>query len=364
MTTTSALDPDRFMHAVWGTTEFDSSSPTHAVDDAAPAIFTWDYEKGARPQLSRLYEKAKGAQWNAETDLPWDTDVDPEALAGIATAGFRALTDGLPEGSPLQRWSDADWIRFGIETQRFAISQFLHGEQGALLVTAKIVESVPWIDAKFYGATQVMDEARHVEVFAKYLDTKLEGAYPINNDLRSLLDALMADERWDLSYLGMQIMVEGLALAAFGLMRTITPDPLLEQLLRYVMADEARHVAFGVVSLAEVYDGLTAAEIADRQAFAFATAEALQGRLRQQEVFERLGVDHPETLELLANNPMQQMYQQMLFSKIVPNLKKIGLLDAGDGWLRQRFGELGILHFETAADTSADYEEFALTASP
>jgi hypothetical protein len=132
------------------------------------------------------------------------------------------------------------------------LSQFLHGEQGALICTAKIVESVPWIDAKYYSPTQVMDEARHVEVFAEYLDEKLSGHYAVNAHLRMLLDNIIADSRWDMTYLGMQIMIEGLALAAFGFMHSMTPDPLLRQLLRHVMADEARHVAFGVLEPAGV----------------------------------------------------------------------------------------------------------------
>ena len=143
-----------------------------------------------------------------------------------------------------------------MESQNWTLSQFMHGEQGALVCTAKIVESVPWIDAKYYAATQVMDEARHVEVFAKYLDDKLSGHYPINAHLRMLLDDIIADSRWDMTYLGMQIMVEGLALAAFGFMHQMTTEPLLKQLLRYVMADEARHVAFGVLSLQEYYEQL------------------------------------------------------------------------------------------------------------
>ena len=151
-------------------------------------------------------------------------------------------------------------------------SQFLHGEQGALLCTARIVETVPWIDAKYYAATQVMDEARHVEVFARYLDEKLSSQYPINANLKSLLDDILADSRWDITYLGMQIMVEGLALAAFGLMHHITDEPLLKQLLRYVMSDEARHVAFGVLSLQEYYKELSATELRERQEFAFDAA--------------------------------------------------------------------------------------------
>ena len=121
-------------------------------------------------------------------------------------------------GTPFAKWGDKEWIEFGVESQNWTLSQFLHGEQGALICTAKIVETVPWIDAKYYAATQVMDEARHVEVFARYLDTKLSGHYPINAHLKMLLDDIIADSRWDMTYLGMQIMVEGLALAAFGFM--------------------------------------------------------------------------------------------------------------------------------------------------
>ena len=136
-----------------------------------------------------------------------------------------------------------------------------------------------------------MDEARHVEVFAKYLDTKLTGHYPINAHLRMLLDDIINDSRWDMTYLGMQIMVEGLALAAFGFMHQLTEEPLLKQLLRYVMSDEARHVAFGVLSLKEYYEGLTDAEMLERQEFAFEAAVRMRDRFLQQEVWERMGVD-------------------------------------------------------------------------
>ena len=232
----------------------------------------------------------------------------------------------------------------------------MHGEQGALLCTAKIVESVPWIDAKYYAATQVMDEARHVEVFAKYLDEKLTGHYPINAHLKMLLDDIINDSRWDMTYLGMQVMVEGLALAAFGFMHMLTQDPLLKQLLRYVMSDEARHVAFGVLSLKEHYDGLTGPELLERQEFAFEAAVRMRDRFMQQEVWERMGIDpKPVVQQLLSVPPEENVFQKMLFSKIVPNCKKLGLLDANDGWLRQRFEALGVIQFEDWADTGEEY---------
>jgi hypothetical protein len=234
----------------------------------------------------------------------------------------------------------------------------MHGEQGALLCTAKIVETVPWIDAKYYASTQVLDEARHVEVFAKYLDTKLTGHYPINAHLKMLLDDIIADSRWDMTYLGMQIMVEGLALAAFGFMHMLTHDPLLKQLLRYVMSDEARHVAFGVLSLKEYYADLSDAELRERQEFAFEAAVRMRDRFLQQEVWERMGIDaRPIIRSLLAVPPQENVFQQMLFSKIVPNCRKLGLLDASGGWLRRRFEELGVIQFEDWADTGEEYAD-------
>jgi len=226
-----------------------------------------------------------------------------------------------------------------------------------LLCTARIVETVPWIDAKYYAATQVVDEARHVEVFARYLDEKLGHQYRINDNLKGILDDILADPRWDIAYLGMQIMVEGLALAAFGMMHTVTSEPLLKKLLRYVMSDEARHVAFGVLSLQEYYKELTDAEMRERQEFAFDVACRLQRRFAHAEMWERMGVDPDAVYRTMdrVNPPAQQQFQQLLFSKIVPNCKKLGLLDTAGGWLRQRFTEIGVIEFEDWADTGEEY---------
>ncbi|GIU83885.1 MAG: hypothetical protein KatS3mg008_0660 [Acidimicrobiales bacterium] len=345
------------VEAILAITNTDVDELVHLVKNNADAIFTWDYEKGARPGLAKLYEKAKVSQWNAETDLDWSIDVDQEkvVLANMAQTGGPDQSLDL-SGTPMEKWGDAEWLRFGIESQNWTLSQFMHGEQGALICTAKIVESVPWIDAKYYAATQVMDEARHVEVFSKYLDEKLSGHYPINAHLRMLLDDIIEDSRWDMTYLGMQIMVEGLALAAFGFMHQMTTEPLLKKLLRYVMSDEARHVAFGVISLKEYYDELSAAELRERQEFAFEAAVRMRDRFLQQEVWERLGVDVRQAVRLSLQSDFQRMFQMMLFSKIVPNCKKLGLLDAADGWLRKKFTELGVIQFEDWVDTSAEYE--------
>ncbi|HLI53305.1 MAG TPA: ferritin-like domain-containing protein [Acidimicrobiales bacterium] len=336
----------------------------HEIATNSGVLFTWDYRR-SRPALAKLYEKGKAAQWNATTDLPWETEVDWDELSEFATAQgqrFAPLRDD-PD-SPLSSWGEKEWRRFAVESQTATLSQFLHGEQGALICTGLITATVPWVDAKYYAASQVADEARHVEVFGRYIEEKTSGAYPISPQLRGLLDTIIADGRWDITYLGMQIMVEGLALAAFGFMHMLTQEPLLKQLLRYVMSDEARHVAFGVLSLKEVYEGLDSAEIRERQEFAYEAAVRLRNRFMVEEVWERLGADPKKVIAWLEErqNPGRRMFQAMLFSKIVPNCKKLGLLDAGDGWLRQKFGELGVLEFEDLADTSAEYEELDATS--
>jgi hypothetical protein len=349
------------LEAILSVTNTDVDEAIHTVTDNADRIFTWDYEKGARPKLNRLYEKAKHSQWDGEKDLPWDTEVDQEAVVLANAMQMGGIAYGMDlTGTCFEKWSEKDWIKLGCESQNWTLSQFMHGEQGALICTAKIVETVPWIDAKYYASTQVMDEARHVEVFAKYLDTKLSGHYPINAHLKMLLDDIIADSRWDMTYLGMQIMVEGLALAAFGFIHQLTTEPLLKQLLRYVMADEARHVAFGVLSLQDYYTELTAAELRERQEFAFEAAVRMRDRFLQQEVWDRMGLPVKEAIEIVQQSPERPVFQQMLFSKIVPNCKKLGLLDAADGWLRQKFGELGVIQFEDWADTGEEYEMFQL----
>lgn len=351
------------IEAILSVANTDVDEVLHIVQDEADAIFTWDYSL-TRPALRKLYEKAKVGQWNGSTDLPWDTEVDIEK---VVSADQVAVAAGLDPnqygGTVIESWGQKEWLDFGIQNRKWTLSQFLHGEQGALLCTAKIVETVPWYDAKLYASTQVVDEARHVEVFARYLDEKMGGGYQVNAHLRMLLDDIIRDSRWDMTYLGMQIMVEGLALAAFGFMHQMTEEPLLKQLLRYVMSDEARHVAFGVLSLKEVYDGMTDAEMKDRQEFAFEAAVRMRDRFLSQEVWERMGVAPKDIVPIVLRDPTREVFQQMLFSKIVPNCKKLGLLDRNEAWLRRRFEEMGVIQFEDWDNTGDEYLKFELGSS-
>jgi hypothetical protein len=348
------------IEAILGVTNTDVNEITHMVKNNADTLFSWDYSL-ARPQLRKLYEKAKVGQWNATTDLPWETPVDIEGtIAADQAAIGRGFDMSLYADTPVKNWEQKEWLEFGVQARKWSLSQFLHGEQGALICTAKIVETVPWYDAKLYASTQVMDEARHVEVFARYLDEKLEGGYQINAHLRALLDDIVTDSRWDMTYLGMQIMVEGLALAAFGYMHQLTGEPLLKKLLRYVMSDEARHVAFGVLSLQEVYAQMSDVEIKERQIFAFEASLRMRDRFLQQEVWERMGIDPRKIMPVVLNDPTRIFFQQMLFSKIVPNCKKLGLLDRNDSWLRRRFEEIGVIQFEDFEDTGEEYLAFEI----
>ena len=359
MAVTDANDVDRIMEIARANTNADEL--IHAVEDNADAIFTWGYDKGERAKLDKLYEKAKTSQWNASTDLDWSIEVDPYTALDLNLERGLMGNFEMDPTSPVAKWGDKEWEEFGLQSIKWRLSQFMHGEQGALLCTAKIVETVPWIDAKYYAATQVVDEARHVEVFARYLDEKLDGGYPVNPHLGLLLDDIINDSRWDMTYLGMQIMVEGLALAAFGFMHDVTTEPLLKKLLRYVMSDEARHVAFCVLSLQEVYAEMSNAEILERQEFAFEAALRMRDRFLQQEVWEHMGVDTRRMVELLLNAPEEsKVFQRMLFSKIVPNCRKLGLLDAGDGWLRDRFTDIGVIEFEHFEDTGSEFLDYDL----
>jgi hypothetical protein len=345
----------------------DPDEVLHAVPATVDATFTWDYGKGQRRQLEKLYERAKTGQWNGSTDLDWSTDVDPARTAmelGARDARMRYVRRLMEEpGSPVASWGEREFQRYAVENLAHRASQFLHGEQGALLCTARIVETVPWIDAKYYASTQVMDEARHVEVFGRYLDEKLETRYPMNAHLGALIDDVLSDSRWDITYLGMQIMVEGLALAAFGSMYQTSTEPLLKQLLRYVMSDEARHVAFGVLSLQEAYAGISGAELRERQEFVFEAAVRMRDRFLHQEVWERLGIAPRAIVPYFVRQQTEEdvLFQRMLFAKIVPNCKKLGLLDGRDGWLRDRFTDLGVIEFEDHVDTANEYADLAIS---
>jgi hypothetical protein len=312
------------------TRAFDSIEHTYSTS------FLEDYSH-MRGDLARLYSMAKEGQWNVESYLDWSTDVD-------ADKPFMPVEQSALYGTPhWNKMTKAERIRLNHEFMAWTLSQFLHGEQGALLASAQIVDAVPNIDAKLYGATQVVDEARHVEVYDRYLHTKLEIVYPVNPELKTLLDQILSDSRWDMKYLGMQIMVEGLALAAFQVMRDNVQEPLIAEITRMVLKDEARHVAFGVLSLKDYYAELTESEINERAEFTYEASRLMRDRLLGREVYEKMGMDVDACMDLEFNDPRSREFRQILFAKIVPNVKKLGLLTPE---LRRGFEELGVIAFE------------------
>ncbi|MCH7709907.1 MAG: ferritin-like domain-containing protein [Myxococcales bacterium] len=223
------------------------------------------------------------------------------------------------------------------------LSQFLHGEQGALIVASQLVGAVPWIEAKYYAGTQTMDEARHVEVFSRYLHEKLEWEWPITESLKELLDATITDSRWDFKYLGMQILIEGLAMAAFGSLYQMAQEPLIKELLKYVMKDESRHVAFGVLSLKGYYDDMSASELKDREDFIIYASELMQNRLVGNQIADAMGWNREEVKQEVLASPVGKQFRTMLFMRVVPNLKKLGLLTPR---VRKAYTEMDIIKFE------------------
>src|SRR5438477_4371922 len=312
----------------------------------ADTVFNWEYAI-EDPALLALYEKGKRLQWNASTDIDWSIDVDPEQFPDFLPPETVNAVLNPPEKLEVK-----ELVRMRVHQLGWMLSQFLHGEQGALLATAQIVNTVPWTEAKFYAASQVADEARHVEVYRRYLTEKLPYAYPVNPHLQTLLEQIIREPRWDMTYLGMQIMVEGLALAAFGMMHLMNPhERLLHQITNYVIRDEARRVAFGVLSLQHLYRDMTAAELREREEFVIEAAQLMRDRLLMREVWERLGYDVDTWIKWAIETPFMQAFRQMLFAKIVPNIRRLGLLTPR---VREHFASIGVLQFEDLPDSSQD----------
>jgi len=304
-------------------------------------LFNWNYGDD-RDDLLSLYNKGKTMQWDTDSRIDWTHELDPDDPLGIPTelfplygAAFFMKMSTKEQGEA--RRHQAAWNN----------SQFLHGEQGALICSAKIVQNVPDMEAKFYASTQVMDEARHVETYKKFVE-KIGVAYPITGPLKTLLDQVLRDSRWDMTYLGMQVVIEGLALAAFANIRDYAKDPLASAVNAYVMQDEARHVAFGRLALRSYYPELTQYERNEREEFLIEACYLMRDRFSGVEVWENLGYPVKDCVTHLENSEGMRLFRTNLFSRIVPVVKDIGLW--GDK-IQDAYKDMGVIGF---ADVDID----------
>ena len=319
------------------------------ISGTFPTRFRWEYEDG-RDHLLSLYEKGKQKQWDASERIDWSQDLDPENPAELPDEALPLFGSDV-----MNRMTPEELANLRRHFQSWQLSQFLHGEQGALICTAKIVQQVPNMDSKFYAATQVVDEARHVEAYSRLLHDKYELAYPINGPLKQLLDNVLSDSRWDMTYLGMQVLIEGLALAAFGLIRDQSKNSLAASVNAYVMQDEARHVAFGRFALRDYYPQLSDAERDEREEFAVEACYLMRDRFQAEEVWETLGLPVEDCTAHMLESGFMSRYRSQLFSRIVPTIKDIGLWGPR---IRKAYTDMGIMGFaDVDLDGMADEDQ-------
>ena len=338
-----------------------SGSPT-TLRSGHRAFMDFQYESD-NPAMRRLYEKAKLLQWNGSTDLDWKTDVDPmNPEVSLLSEDFFDWEVMRAGGVVLDQRFRQNLVR---DTASWMLSQFLHGEQGALMAAAQVTESVPSFDGKMYGATQVMDEARHVEVFLRYLQDKLEKRYEINDNLFTIIDSLMSDGRWDMKFLGMQILVEGLALGAFGTLYRMTSEPLLKELLRRVIHDEARHVRYGILALRELYTKhLSERERIEREDWAFEIVLLMRNRFLAHEIYDEHYahlISRREWNQIIGKSPGMQIFRKVMFERLVPNLRAIGLLTER---VMPRYARVGLGQYFHMPSTDALDDDQLLGGEP
>ena len=309
-----------------------------AVEEDFSAVFDWTYGQN-RAELLGLYAKGKRKQWDAEDRIDWRQELDPENPQQIPDHFFPLAGSDI-----YARMTPVEQAQARLHYQAWTNCQFLHGEQGALFCASKIVSQVPDMEAKFYAATQTMDEARHVEAYERLIN-KFGIAYEISPPLKTLLEQVLRDRRWDMTYLGMQVVIEGLALAAFAMIRDHAQNPLARQVNAYVMQDEARHVAFGRLSLRDYYPELTQAERDEREEFLVEACYLMRDRFQAREVWDRLGLDADACVAWLEQSQGMQLFRANLFSRIVPVVKDIGLWGEK---VQSAYRDMGVLGF---ADT-------------
>jgi hypothetical protein len=287
----------------------------------------WDYDYvPTHHELESLYETAKKNQWNGSTAIDWSRPVGREGPVLNVHAAFAGTNF-------FTRLTAEEQKEVEIRVSAWRMSQFLHGEQGALLVCGQLVNTIPELDAKLYASTQVVDEGRHVEVFERYVK-QLHRIYPVDPLLKALIDEILASPLWELKLLGMQMIVEGLAIAAFNVMRKQTGDPTLSAVLDYVLQDEGRHVNFGYFALRRAIPTMEPGRRALLEDFAFRACDAMYGRDEHtgfrsvRQVWNEMGWDGDKIWrDTVANSPTTRAFNRMLFTEVlIPRLVRLGLI--------------------------------------
>ena len=327
-----------------------SMTPDDLYRNPMEIAWTFDYAFG-QGKVEDLYKRAKQNQWDSDQLLPWDTKVDP---SNPIMTDRSSLYSRMPF---FNRLSKSQRETFTAHSTAQLLSQFLHGEQGALMTAACVTHSVPDATAKLYAATQTMDEARHVEVYAKYCD-KIAMVYPMSPWLKHLIDATLQSDRYEKVMIGMNMIVEGLALGAFNNMYHSTSCPLLKAITFNVMRDESRHVSFGHVYLAPVIKKLNEADREDLAEFAFnavniiAQAQMSSAGLASRidpgfaEVLQNCGIDQNDFFAGLQEAAEAGVLQELppgqihsLKDLMMPALARVGLITER---VRRKYEEAGI----------------------
>ncbi len=315
---------------------------THTITATVPAVFTHDLE--VRDQDMRgLYEKAKRDQWNASRDINWSQEIDPDR--GI-------LPDGLIDIYGTKYWERLSVAQRNELNRHFSawrISQLMYGEEFAMLVCSQLVNILPSIDAKFFMSTQVVDEARHSEVLTRYLFEKVGVTYPLTSSLRDLFGRILEMPQWYLKTVGTQLVAETLAVSLFRMLEQHSQDPLISSICKRILADESRHMGFGMLSLPEQVTELSEQERREVEDFACEAAAGLLGGQFPREAYEAVGFSQAEIEDIKRmRHEVAQKNEYIFFRKYFKkdfhaslwnNLARVGLMSAR---AVERLGAMGI----------------------
>ena len=297
------------------------------VTSQVRTLWKFDYEPKLKA-LRDLYEVAKKEQWNAATDIDWELEIDKSGdILAPRQDQFRSFEFMKEVPEEKQR-------ELAIERAAWTLSQFLHGEQGALLCCAQLVDVVPDIDGKLYAATQVIDEARHVEVFQKYIE-RLHRVYPIDPKLQGVINAILEADMWQKKCVGMQVIVEGLAMGAFKIMKEGTSDELLRSIVELTAQDEARHVSYGLIYMRDELPRMPDPDREEVEDFAYSAVEALVGRtpgegISQTALLQGTGIDleaaREEIRAKLRDPEFRKGRPDAFRDYVLPQLERLGII--------------------------------------